>query len=100
MAVGLVIDLDGMTAERYDRLNAEINFPAEPPDGLISHVAAPTAEGFRVVDVWESVDAPRPLCRGTARTGDGARVRGRCRGAGPAGVPHPRRISSLSGSWP
>jgi hypothetical protein len=56
MAVGLVIDLDGMTAERYDRLNAEINFPAEPPDGLISHIAGPTDGGFRVLDLWESVE--------------------------------------------
>jgi len=56
MAVGLVIDLDGMTAERYDQLNAEANFPAEAPDGLISHIAGPTDGGFRIVDVWESVE--------------------------------------------
>lgn len=27
------------------------------PDGLILHVAGPTDEGFRIIDVWESEDA-------------------------------------------
>lgn len=31
-----------------------MNFPAEVPDGLVSHVAGPTDGGFRVLDVWES----------------------------------------------
>jgi hypothetical protein len=32
--------------------------PGEPaPDGLIVHVAGPTASGFRVIDVWESREA-------------------------------------------
>lgn len=28
-----------------------------PPDGLLVHVAGPTEEGFRVIDVWESQTA-------------------------------------------
>jgi hypothetical protein len=99
MAVGLVIDLDGMTAERYDRLNAEINFPAEPPDGLISHVAAPTAEGFRVVDVWESVDALDRFVEERLGPAMGRVSGGAVAAPAPQEFPIPR-ISSLSGSWP
>jgi hypothetical protein len=33
---------------------------AEPvPDGLILHVAGPTDEGFRTIEIWESVEASR-----------------------------------------
>jgi hypothetical protein len=28
-----------------------------PPDGLILHVAGPTDEGFRTIEIWESRDA-------------------------------------------
>jgi hypothetical protein len=32
---------------------------AETPPGLILHVAGPTDEGFRIIDVWESEEAWR-----------------------------------------
>jgi hypothetical protein len=54
MAVGITSEVEGMTAEIYDALNAEMNFPQDVPDGLISHLAGPTDAGFRIVDVWES----------------------------------------------
>ena len=28
-----------------------------PPEGLILHVAGPTDEGFRTIEIWESHDA-------------------------------------------
>lgn len=30
------------------------SFEGRPPEGLLVHVAGPTDEGFRVIDVWES----------------------------------------------
>ena len=30
---------------------------ADPPRGLILHVAGPTDEGFRIIDIWESETA-------------------------------------------
>lgn len=36
---------------RYDRFAASM---APPPEGLILHVAGPTDEGFRIIEVWES----------------------------------------------
>jgi hypothetical protein len=43
------------TWEQYERVTA---LTVEPlPQGLILHVAGPTADGFRVIDVWEDRDA-------------------------------------------
>jgi hypothetical protein len=41
--------------ERYEPIAAAMSEPA--PAGLIVHVAAPTDEGFRTIDVWESEQA-------------------------------------------
>jgi hypothetical protein len=40
---------------RYKRIAEAMNKPA--PAGLIVHVAGPTDEGFRTIDVWESEQA-------------------------------------------
>jgi hypothetical protein len=41
--------------ERYERIAQAMTEPA--PAGLIVHVAGPTDEGFRTIDVWESEQA-------------------------------------------
>jgi len=41
--------------EQYERLSGSLIDPA--PQGLVLHVAGPTDEGFRVIDVWESEEA-------------------------------------------
>ena len=41
--------------EQYERFAAELVEPA--PAGLILHVAGPTDEGFRIIDVWEDKEA-------------------------------------------
>jgi hypothetical protein len=38
--------------EHYEPLAAAIGNPV--PEGLILHVAGPTDEGFRTIDVWET----------------------------------------------
>jgi hypothetical protein len=40
---------------QYERVTAALMEPA--PAGLILHVAGPTDEGFRIIDVWESEQA-------------------------------------------
>jgi hypothetical protein len=53
MAYAVVQDVPASWAE-YEAM-AGI---AEPlPDGLILHVAGPTDEGFRTIEIWESRDA-------------------------------------------
>ena len=43
------------TWEQYERVTAPTVDPA--PAGLILHVAGPTGEGFRVIDIWEDREA-------------------------------------------
>jgi hypothetical protein len=67
MAIITVVDMPGMTQAQYEQ-SAEkvagrpgpVKSPADwPVAGLISHTAAPTADGWLVVDVWESEEAFR-----------------------------------------
>lgn len=43
------------TWEQYGHVAAALVEPA--PAGLLLHVAGPTDEGFRTIDIWESEDA-------------------------------------------
>jgi hypothetical protein len=52
MAVCLVISIPGGTIAQYDEVRRGVGEPLG--DGQISHTAGATADGFCVVDVWES----------------------------------------------
>jgi hypothetical protein len=57
MAVGLVMTFQGLGAQRYDAIMRELGLTAGGgnwPDGIISHAAGATQDGWCVVDVWES----------------------------------------------
>lgn len=41
--------------EQYERVTAGLIEP--PPAGLLVHVAGPTDDGVRIIDVWESEEA-------------------------------------------
>jgi hypothetical protein len=43
--------------QQYERIAAGMT--DSPPTGLVLHLAGPTDEGFRIIDVWESEDAYR-----------------------------------------
>ena len=51
MAYAFVQDV-ASSWDQYERVTAGLVEPA--PSGLILHVAGPTDEGFRIIDVWES----------------------------------------------
>jgi len=60
----IVHDSPGATQEQYEQVAARLsdghglNSPSDwPVDGILAHVAGPTADGWRVVDVWESEEA-------------------------------------------
>ena len=54
MAYAFVQDV-AASWEQYGRVAAALVEPA--PVGLLLHVAGPTDEGFRTIDIWESEDA-------------------------------------------
>ena len=67
MPVVAVFQSPSLTQERYEESvrkltggKGRLESPADwPVDGLLAHIAGQGANGFRVVDVWESDDAFR-----------------------------------------
>lgn len=65
MAIVAVFDMPGMNQAQYERSVEKLAGrpgPARstadwPVPGLVSHTAAPTADGWLVVDVWDSETA-------------------------------------------
>jgi hypothetical protein len=58
MAVAMLMEVPGGTAEMYDTFNREMNMNQQTlPDGLVSHVAGPSDGGWVIFDVWVSQDA-------------------------------------------
>lgn len=63
VAVLMVHDSPGGTQEQYDQVGARLaksggfNSLNDWPEGILSHAAGPTDDGWRVVDVWESEEA-------------------------------------------
>ena len=48
-------DMPGMTSSQYDQIWQDLRAMGhENPKGLVYHVGAATANGWMVVDVWES----------------------------------------------
>ena len=59
MAVAVEMTFRGATLEQYDQViqKMDLSQGGEMPSGGISHWAAKTDDGIRVVDVWESREA-------------------------------------------
>jgi hypothetical protein len=56
VAVLVTQELEGITQEIYDGVNARLGADSDPPAGLILHASGPTERGWRIVDVWDSED--------------------------------------------
>jgi hypothetical protein len=54
MPVGLRIDFESLGLADYDAVTEALNFPAEWPEGLLSHGSVEAEGKLRVYDVWES----------------------------------------------
>ena len=54
MAIVLVFEGAGLSQAQYDQVRKEVSPDNKPPAGMLYHVAAPMATGWRVVEVWES----------------------------------------------
>ena len=66
MATAVETTFHGVTLAEYDDLLRRLDFrpggPSEP--GCLFHFTTPTEDGFRGIDVWESVDAFERFVRG------------------------------------
>lgn len=57
MKVVRVFDGKGWSAAQYDELIRRMDLGGRTAPGVLFHVAGPTEEGFRAIDVYESVEA-------------------------------------------
>ena len=58
MAYIVITEPDGVTLDMYDAVNEKLYATGPPPPELQVHTAGVDASGqFRVVDVWDSVEA-------------------------------------------
>jgi hypothetical protein len=57
MPIAQIIEMPGLTVDAYEQAFALIHPDGVWPDGQLGHVAGPTDDGFRVIDVWESREA-------------------------------------------
>ena len=55
MAVAFILDLPGVTEAQYATARGMLREGLQP--GNLVHVAGPTEEGWRIVEVWESPEA-------------------------------------------
>ena len=55
MAIGIINRLpEGVGAEQYDAISAEMGVETKPPEGLIFHSAGMLEGRFQVFNVWET----------------------------------------------
>lgn len=57
MAIAMVFEGAGVTQAQYEQARDEVAPGNMPPAGMLYHVAGPTDNGWRVVEVWESQEA-------------------------------------------
>jgi hypothetical protein len=53
-----------VTADTYERVNAELNAQGDPPPGMLLHCAGEVDGKWQIVDVWESEDQARQFYEG------------------------------------
>jgi hypothetical protein len=57
MPIAQIIEMPGATERDYRVAFAAIQPGGTWPEGQLAHLAGPAADGFRVIDVWESREA-------------------------------------------
>ena len=57
MAVTLTMRVPELRSERYDRAVGELELDANPPAGLILHVASVAVGGIDVCEIWQTPQA-------------------------------------------
>ncbi|MBW8744959.1 MAG: hypothetical protein JF628_11560 [Sphingomonas sp.] len=53
MAVVTTLDIPGLTANEYGRILDRIGVERRPAGGIYQHVAHPTADGYRIIEIWD-----------------------------------------------
>jgi hypothetical protein len=57
MAIAVMADTPGVTAEQFEAMQRQLNIANEPPRGGMVQLAGSVAGVWRVITVWESQEA-------------------------------------------
>lgn len=57
MAIAVMADTPGVTAEQFDAMQRQLNIGSETPRGGLAQLAGPAGGAWRVISVWESQEA-------------------------------------------
>ncbi len=57
MAIAVIADTPGVTAEGFEAMQRQLNLAANPPSGGLAQLSGPFQGSWRVVTVWESQEA-------------------------------------------
>ena len=52
MAIFVTSSMPGLTKEIYEQMRKDMNWEANPPAGMLCHIAATEGNGMRVATVW------------------------------------------------
>ena len=56
MAIVMILRWPGFTTAQYDAARKVIDMDGNEPAGLLTHVAWPEADGYHVVDTWNTAE--------------------------------------------
>jgi hypothetical protein len=59
MAYVAVMDIPGLTTEQYDAVLEQMQVVERPSPGIYLHICAPTDDGIRVTELWDSEEGFR-----------------------------------------
>ncbi len=64
MAVTLFMRVPELSLERYDTMMVSLGLDANPPAGLVLHVATEAVGAVNVVEIWQTPRRPRDSSSG------------------------------------
>jgi hypothetical protein len=64
MAFIRIVQPPNVTADTYEKVNAELGVDRDPPPGLLLHCAGEVDGKWQIVDVWESREQARQFYEG------------------------------------
>jgi hypothetical protein len=64
MAFIRIVQPPNVTAEVYEKVNAELGVDGDPPPGMLLHCAGEVEGKWQIVDVWESQEQARDFYEG------------------------------------
>jgi hypothetical protein len=59
MAIGLIFEVPTVTEELYEKIKEQLHPGNAPAEGQLYHAAGKGANGWTVIEVWESQEAAR-----------------------------------------